>query len=85
MRVRKLFAGAVLGSAIVLGGIPAFAYSLDPGDGQARPIANCEAVVLMQEENEVWPGGGPKTQSGYPGPTNCDHWFQLDLGLIGKQ
>jgi hypothetical protein len=85
MRARKLFVGAVLGSAIVLGGIPAYGYGLDPGDRQATAIAKCEAVVLMQEENDVWPGGGPKTQSGFPGPTNCDHWFQLDLGLIGNQ
>lgn len=85
MRVRTLVAGALVGSAMVLGGAPAFAYGLNPGDRQAKAISNCEAVVLMQEENEVWPGGGPKTQSGYPGPTNCDHWFQLDLGLIGNQ
>ena len=89
MRGRKLASGLILSGVTALGITPAAAYSngaqrSETAPGQERAIANCEDVVLAQEENEVWPGGGPKTEAGVPGPTNCDHWYQDDLDLIGN-
>ncbi len=85
---RKVLAAALL--SLLLSASPAAAVSKgggrsDQAPGQERAWENCDSVVLDQKGRGVHARGGPKqaTEDSAEGPTNCDHFWQMD-GYIGN-